>query len=118
MSQFTDCPGSSCSVSNDSLESKFACCAEEEPPAAVEAESEEEEEGFGWDVGGGGLMISCRSVLNLMVRAIGAAGAAGCGANWNVEGAEMIAGCSGSGGRGGGAAVVVEGRGGVKGVSV
>lgn len=117
MSQFTDCPGSSCSVSNDSLESEFACCAEEEPPAA-EAESEEEEEGFGWDFWGGGLMISCRSVLNLMVSAIGAAGAAGCGANWNVEGAEMIAGCSGRGGRGGGAAVVVEGRGGVKGVSV
>lgn len=97
-------------MSNDSLESGFACCEAEEAEEA-------EEEGFGCDVGGGGLMISCRSVLNLMVRAIGAAGAAGCGANWKVEGAEMIAGCSGGGGRGGGAAVV-DGRGGVKGESV
>ena len=66
-SQFTDCPGSSCSVSSESLESGAACW--------------DEEEEAGCDGGGGGLMISWRSVLNLMVRAIGAAGAAGCGAN-------------------------------------
>lgn len=68
-SQFTDCPGSSCSVSSESLESGAACW------------DDEEEEEAGCDGGGGGLMISWRSVLNLMVRAIGAAGAAGCGAN-------------------------------------
>lgn len=100
ISKFTDCPGSSCSVSTDPPSCKCCACWTGGLGASEAAD----------------LRISWRSGLNLMFRAMGAAGAAGCGANWKVEGAEMRTGCSGGGGIGGGAAVA-RGRGGEKGTS-